>query len=52
MDRTAYLCGENVRILVHVENRQDTMVRTVMRLIQVCFLKISTAFKSKIIRTS
>ncbi|EJW86403.1 hypothetical protein WUBG_02685 [Wuchereria bancrofti] len=34
MDRTAYLCGENVRILAHVENRQDGIVWIVMRLIQ------------------
>uniref|UniRef100_A0A915PH48 Arrestin-like N-terminal domain-containing protein n=1 Tax=Setaria digitata TaxID=48799 RepID=A0A915PH48_9BILA len=34
MDRTAYLCGENVRILAHVENRLDGEVRIVMRLIQ------------------
>ncbi|VBB31316.1 unnamed protein product [Acanthocheilonema viteae] len=34
MDRTAYLCGENVRILAHVENRQDGIVWIVMRLTQ------------------
>ncbi|VDK87928.1 unnamed protein product [Litomosoides sigmodontis] len=34
MDRTAYLCGENVRILAHVENRQNGIVWIVMRLIQ------------------
>ncbi|KAM3719854.1 Arrestin domain-containing protein [Dirofilaria immitis] len=34
MDRTAYLCGENVRILAHVENRQNGIVWIAMRLIQ------------------
>uniref|UniRef100_A0A0R3S451 Arrestin_C domain-containing protein n=1 Tax=Elaeophora elaphi TaxID=1147741 RepID=A0A0R3S451_9BILA len=34
MDRTAYLCGENVRILAHVENRQDGIVWIAMRLTQ------------------
>ncbi|OZC05348.1 arrestin domain protein [Onchocerca flexuosa] len=34
MDRTAYLCGENVRILAHVENRQGGIVWIAMRLIQ------------------
>ncbi|EFO23210.2 hypothetical protein LOAG_05274 [Loa loa] len=34
MDRTAYLCGENVRILAHVENRQNGIVWIVMRLTQ------------------
>uniref|UniRef100_A0A8R1TKT5 Arrestin C-terminal-like domain-containing protein n=1 Tax=Onchocerca volvulus TaxID=6282 RepID=A0A8R1TKT5_ONCVO len=34
MDRTAYLCGENVRILAHVENRQNGLVWIAMRLIQ------------------
>ncbi|MCP9261245.1 Arrestin domain protein [Dirofilaria immitis] len=38
MDRTAYLCGENVRILAHVENRQNGIVWIAMRLIQVYFI--------------
>lgn len=46
MDRTAYLCGENVRILAHVENRQDGLVWIAMRLTQVLlFLRISTLCK-------
>lgn len=38
MDRTAYLCGENVRILAHVENRQNEIVWIAMRLTQVVVL--------------
>ncbi|CAJ0606654.1 unnamed protein product [Cylicocyclus nassatus] len=34
LDRTAYVCGENVRIRAQVENRQSTPQAILMRLIQ------------------